>query len=147
MFTKKKYYGIFLLTLFEMWFYLYHLPQLETLLFQRSARYTLSNEVHDLGFENPEAPGHLLLIGSWNKWIGLKPHGFLKMNIIIKIQNNKLNVFTCNIHIWIRLPPACCVYANRSNDTVSNVNFSLSSTKIHYPAYFWYQRVNHSIDT
>lgn len=86
------------------------------------------------------------VIGSWNKWIGLKPHGFLNMNIIIKIQNNKLNVFTCNIHIWIRLPPACCVYANWSNDTVSNVNFSLSSTKIHYPAYFWNQRVNLSSD-
>lgn len=74
------------------------------------------------------------VIGSWNKCIGLKPCGFLKRNIIIKMQNNKLmcshviaqiNVFTCNSHIWIRLPPAYYIVSMVTDQmTSSQISFS-----------------------
>lgn len=81
----------------------------------------------------------------WNKYIELKPYSLLKVNIIIKIQNNKLSVFVYNIHIWITLPPACCIHANWSNDILANIIFLPSPTKTHYSAYFWHHKANHSI--
>ena len=45
------------------------------------------------------------VIGSWNKCVGLKPYGFLKMNIIIKMQSHKLmcsyviSIFESDYHL------------------------------------------------
>lgn len=66
------------------------------------------------------------VIGSWNKCIGLKSYGFLKMNIIIKMQNNKL---ICSYVIAIfesdyYLPTTLCLWHLTDQMTSSQISFS-----------------------